>query len=469
MAMLVCSMIFSMMLPVTAATGGGTVSKDYVVGRVAQISDDGIESFEETGLITGSKLSLRISDNIAHLSIMIADDEYIFEVMLLPSKLSPYVETTVVGVAPAFENLASFRIEANAKKIGLMQDCSDLSGKTVLYLGILNDNKNELYYFQVDVSELNMSSIIQSVGEAFLATGYTAEDVERLEVAYLTLSLAKPISDHSEHIFSAEANMSELEGNSCPNQDEDVFTTAFSQLKEDSENGFVKVNTLKSRSLIKGIPDEIYKSGEFDEWIYGWNGWSAKTGYMVYPMSYGLSNNGRLHYVMTYSISTNCNWDTQTFDISFKVTQNCWVLYMIDDDEVMIFDSRARIAVDPSIYYESKTEKGVFTRRYYTITKADSLVERASKVVIGYIPYVKDVAKIYEELKSKGDLTVNKWYPFEDSFELQDAQGKIIKEVKVCAEKLKQIDDYLYLRLEGTGINSINYGYNYSVYDPVWW
>lgn len=89
--------------------------------------------------------------------------------------------------------------------------------------------------------------------------------------------------------------------------------------------------------------------------------------------------------------------------------------------------------------------------------------------MIGYIPYVGDAVKLYETLSGSGDLTKDKWYPYADSYELQASEGKIIKEVFVYAEELKQVNDYIYLRLEGDGIHNISYGFSYNVYDPVWW
>ena len=63
---------------------------------------------------------------------------------------------------------------------------------------------------------------------------------------------------------------------------------------------------------------------------------------------------------------------------------------------------------------------------------------------------------------------VYKTYPYGDSIEAQISEGKIIREVEASAEGLKQISDYLYMELKGSEIDSVDYGYYYTVYDPLW-
>lgn len=467
--LLACAMIFSMAVTVSATGFEHEINRDSIEGRLAEVVDGEIEDFEETEAVTAQDVFLGIDGNTATLSLSIHGDVYSFEALLLPSQLATYTDTTVLGLDSANESLISFRIEKNANLIGLMPNCEHFEGETVLYLGINDVQEEQLYYFQVALSDLDIDSVIDTVNEYSESESYTPEEIERIEVAYLTLSMAKNVNPENKTEFISECSVSAEDGNISADNSVDTLSIGISELKEKSENGFFKMDSPSARSLIYGVPDDVYKSGEFDTWIKKWNGWTAKTGYAVYPMSYGLSNNGRLHYVMTYSISPYINWDTQTFDISFKITQNCWVLYLIESNELMIFDSRARVAADPEIFYSSKTDTGVFIRRYYTITKADTLAARATKFVIGYIPYVSDAVNLYETLSGSGDLTANKWYPFTETYAGQVAENKIIKKVTVYAEGLKQIDDYLYLQLIGVGISNVNYGYNYSVYDPVWW
>lgn len=466
---LICAMIISMASTAAATSFEQEITRSSIGGRLADIINGSIDEFNETEAVTAQEFSLNIDGNTATLSLTILEDNYTFNVLLFPSHLAAYDGEAVVGVESEEENLISFRIEKNAKLIGLMPNCEYLEGETVLYLGIEDAAEEQLYYFQIALPDLNIDAVLADVEELYNENSYTPEEIERIEVAYLTLSMAKSVDPSKKTEFISEFTYNEEDGNISSENAVDTLSIGICELKEKSAEGFVKMDGPSARSLIYGVPDDVYKSGEFDEWIRKWNGWDAKTGYAVYPMSYGLSNNGRLHYVMTYSISPYINWNTQTFDISFKITQNCWVLYLIESNELMIFDSRARVAADPEVFYSSQTDTGVFIRRYYTITKADTLIDRATKFVIGYIPYVSDAVNLYETLSGSGDLTANKWYPFTETYAGQVAENKIIKKVTVHAEGLKQIDDYLYLQLIGVGINSVNYGYNYSVYDPVWW
>lgn len=445
------------------------VTMDAVKGRLAEVEEGKIEDYSTTDSVMATNVSLAIDENKADLSLIIDSQQYSFSILLLPSCLGIYAENTVIGIDSFSDELISFRIEKDAQKIGLMPNCETLEGKTVLYLGVFNDEKNVVYYFQVELRGFDIEVVIQDALEGFEDSGYTNEMMERIEVTYLTLSIAKSTMSDSGSSFSSEIEFTQQDMNLFSGETIDTLSSTISQLKEASNEGFVKTSDMSALSLINGIPDIVYKSGKLDEWKKEWNGWDEKTGYAVYPMSYGLSNSGRLHYVMTYSIPVDIDWDTQEFDIGFKITNNCWVLYMTDTEELTIFDSRARVAADANVYYKSKSDKGVFTRRYYTINKADTWFERASKFVIGYIPYVGDAVKLYETLSGSGDLTKDKWYPYADSYELQASEGKIIKEVFVYAEELKQVDDYIYLRLEGDGIHNISYGFSYNVYDPVWW
>ena len=466
---LICAMIVSLASTASATGFEQEITRSSIEGRLAETTDGSIEEFNETEAVIAQEFSLNIDGNTATLGLTILENNYTFNVLLLPSHLAAYEGLAAVGVESEEGNLISFRIEQNAMLIGLMPNCEHLEGETVLYLGIEDADEEQLYYFQIAIPDLNVNALLADVEELYNENSYTPEEIERIEVAYLTLSMAKNVDLNEKTEFASEITFNEEDGNISTEGAIDTLSIGISELKEKSAEGFVKMDGPSARSLIYGVPDDVYKSGEFDQWIRTWNGWSEKTGYAVYPMSYGLSNNGRLHYVMTYTISPYINWSTQTFDISFKITQNCWVLYLIESNELMIFDSRARVAVDPEVFYSSKTDTGVFIRRYYTVTKADTLIDRATKFVVGYIPYVGDAVNLYETLSSSGDLTANKWYPFTETYAGQVAENKIIKKVTVHAEGLKQIDDYLYLQLIGVGIYSVNYGFNYSVYDPVWW
>lgn len=445
------------------------VTMDYITGRLAEVKENQIEEYGTSDQVIATNMSLAIVENKAELSLVIDSRKYEFSVLLMPSYMGIYEGNTIVGVDSDSEELISFRIEREAYKIGLMQDREMLEGKTVFYLGIFEAEKNIVYYFQVELNGLDIETILQSAQEGFVDSGYTSEMMERIEVAYLTLSVGDFVMKDDSTNLVAEIDFTQQDMSVLMNDTTDMLSSAISQVKDLSKEGFVKMNGKSSRALIKGIPDSVYKSGEFEKWKKVWNGWSEKTGYAVYPMSYGLSNNGRLHYVMTYSISVDCDWDDQIFDIGYRITNNCWVLYMTNTDELTIFDSRARVAVDANVYFKSKSDEGVFTRRYYSLVKADSWIQIATKYVVGHIPYVGMIVDAYDILSGIGDVTEGKWYPFADNYELQVQEGKLIKEVYVYAEKLKQVGDCLYLVLKGDRIKSVSYGFGYSVYDPAWW
>lgn len=438
-------------------------------GRRFENNNGQIESYEQSEIVEGRNFSLAIEGNSACLSLIIDNKQLQFDLLLLPSQFAIYTGNTVIGVCDETTSeckIVSFRIEQNALEIGLMEENIDLVDKTVLFLAIEDTIKREINYFQIPLS-INFPLVYNTVNSRYIDTDYSAAEIEKKEVSYLTLS--NRASDEDTFVSTITTiSESDLSNNAENIDSSDELVDAIKDIKDASQYGFVQLSNSKSKSseLINGIPDDVYKSGAIGVWKKEWSGWDKKTGYAVYPMYYAGTSN-RIHYVMTYSISKDSDFSNQEFDIGFKITENCWVLYLVEDDEVAIYDSRARVAVDPQITCISNTERGVFTRRYYTIVKADTLIDRASKIIIGYIPYLGDVATIYETLTSNDDLTQNHVYPYGDNFEQQEDEKKIIQEVSVCAEGLKQIDDYLYLKLCGDSISSVNYSFSYTIYDPI--
>lgn len=468
----VVSLFLAVMMIFSLSTVAFATSNNLEVpafeGRSFDKNNGEVESYELSQSIVGENLSLTFEGSRANLSLNLDNKLLEFELLLLPSQFATYIGNTIVGVCEESTegyNIASFRIEQSALEIGLMEDNLDLVNKTVLYLAVEDALQNKISYFQVALS-LDFPLVYNVVSNQYNEAEYSVSEVEKIEVSYLTFSNRSSDMNNPVSTITIEGESDMSNANEEYTESADELVNAINDIKDASQYGFVQMSNPKSRALITGIPDSVYKSGTFGVWKKVWNGWTQKTGYAVYPMQYAGTSN-RIHYVMTYRISQKADFDNQEFDISFMITQNCWVLYLVADDEVGIFDSSARVAVDPKITYVSNTEKGVFTRRYYTIVKADTLVDRASKVIIGYIPYLGDVETIYETLTSNSDLTKDRWYPYGDNFDIQEEEDKIIQEVSVCAEGLKQIDDYLLLKLEGDSIDDVSYSFSYSVYDPV--
>lgn len=466
----VVSLFLAILMILSLSTVASATSTNFEIptfeGKRFDKVNDEVDHYMLSQSIAGENLSLIFEGNSANLSLELDNEFLEFELLLLPSQFAAYVGNTIIGVCEESTDgysIASFRIERSALEIGLMEDNLDLVNQTVLFLAIEDAVQNEISYFQVALS-IDFTHLYNVVYNQYDDTEYSVSEVEKIEVSYITFSNRSSNVNNSVSTITIEGESDMSDADMEYTESSDELSNAIDDIKDASQYGFVKMTNPKSRSLINGIPDEVYKSGAFFEWKKRWNGWTQRTGYAVYPMQFAGTSN-RLHYVMTYRISLDIDYANQEFDISFMITQNCWVMYLVESDEVGIYDSRARLAADPKITFVSNTERGVFTRRYYTIVKADTLIDRAKKIIVGYIPYLGDVATIYETLTSSGDLTKDKWYPYGDNFDIQEDEGKIIQEVSVYAEGLKQINDYLLLKLEGDSISSVSYSFSYNVYD----
>lgn len=445
-SILIGTMILSSSIVAQAATPPYNIST--VSGRSFSVENSQLEPYETSEIVKAENFNLVTNGTSADLTLELDSNTLDFHLELLPSQFGLYKGNTIIGVSSEYisnYNIVNFRIEKSANQIALMQENLSLANTTVLFLGLNNSLTNEVSYFQIELDGFDFDSIYEVVNRQFDTSSYTSEDVESIEVSYLTMAPAKKARNSTATTFTETGTLAESDGNVENTTENGSLSDALESLKQTSDNGFINVNA-RASSLINGIPDAVYKSGDFDVWQHGWNGWDVKTGYMVYPMRYAGTDN-RLHYVMTFSIPQNINWDTQTFDIGFRVTNNCWVLYNAYTGDLGIFDSSARVAADVDVHYTSNSYRGVFTRRYYTLNKNGSNAKNIAKVVIGYIPYLSDIANIYETLTSSDATTTNKTYPFGDNIEAQISEGKIIREVEVSAEGLKQISDYLYMEL----------------------
>lgn len=465
---IVCMIIILNVGTVAQAATAMPAEKQTTDGRMFSVDAGYVESYETSEPVSAENVNVDINGGSAILELEINGCQLNYQIKLLPSQFGMYKGNTIIGIAQNRSyaySVVNFRIERNANQIALMQDNLSLENKTVLFLGLYNSAENRIVYFQIELEHFDFDSIYNEVYTEFENSTYSSEDVERIEVSYLTMAVAKQERTSNVTTFTETGTALASDGNIDNVAGSDVLSDTLDDIKEMSKNGLIN---LDSRSLITGVPDNVFKSGDFDKWVHGWSGWNSKTGYMVYPMRYAGTEN-RLHYVMTFSISQSVNFDTQKFDMGFKVTNNCWVLYNIYNRDLGVFDSSARIAVDPEVWYKSNSQRGVFTRSYYTFNKEDSMMKNIAKVIIAYIPYLSNFYDSYETLTAKESTLTNKVYPYPDNYDNQKAQGELINELHAGAEGLKAIRDYLYMELTGSEIQSVTYNFTYSVYDPVWW
>ena len=450
-----------------------TVRISNISGRKFPVSNGHVQSYGLSQPAEAEDLSLCIASNHAKLSVIIGGKQLDFDIQLLPSQFAIYKGNTIIGVQSNIDpeyKIASFRIEHSAYEIGLMEDNLELSNKTVLFLGVEHLPNSEIFYFQVEIF-IDFAAIYAEVSRCYCSTEYTPADIEKIEISYLTL---RPVSNDGNQskrqsvpttISSKFLDATAVRSNSTA-KEFDELSTAIERIKNASKDGFVKVNNTRGDSLINGIPDDIYKSGALEVWKRAFDPFSTGVGYLVYPMQYAGTPN-RLHYAMTFMLTKSLDYPGQEFDIGFRITQNCWVLYYAADDEVVIFNSQARAAVDVELSYETDDEYGVFTRRRYSLVKADTLWDLASKIVTGYYPTANAISLIYETITGGEALENNADYHYGDNYAQQVNQEEIVKKVTVLAEGLRQVGDYITLTLKGNSITTAYYLLRYWPYDPL--
>lgn len=462
---LVITMILSSSIVFEGATSPFYIAK--ATGRSFSIEQGQLEEYESSEVVEAKDINLDIEGAIIDLTLELENDVLNFQLELFPSQFGPYKGNTVIGVSTRENlnyNIVNFRIEKNANSIALMKENLFLTNATVLFLALRSVSTNEIFYFQIELKNFDFEVLLEAANTQFTNSMYTVKDMEMIEVSYLTMNSTKSVRSLNSTTFTKTGTISKVEGNIKCDVEDDTLSDTLNDLKEMCKNGLINVNT-RASSLINGVPDEIYKKGAFDEWQSGFNGWGTKTGYEVYTTRYGGTDN-RFNYVMTFSIPQTIDWDDQIFDIGFRITNNCVVLYNVYTQYLGVFDSSAYITVDANVHYASNSYNGVFTRRYYTSNKNSYELSNITKVIVGYVPYLADIAYLYEELTASSATTTNKVYPYGDNIEAQASEGKIVREVGVCEKGLKQKTDFLYMKLNGSKIEDVDYGYKYTCYAP---
>lgn len=239
--------------------------------------------------------------------------------------------------------------------------------------------------------------------------------------------------------------------------------------KESEEKGKVKVKSgPKLAAAVNGVPDAVLRTSTIGQYVHSFN-WTSQSGYVIYPMNFAGTSN-RYLYVATFFIPLNVQYSTQSFDIGFKITNNVAITYNMYDYTYYVDAGYKRIAFNSTVFMRSTSNNGVFIERFHTLNLNGYDKSNIAKAVIAYIPYLGAAYESYETLTASGATTTNKPYPFTGSnYTQQSQQGKIIKEVSETVNGLNIPEDYTFLKLKGNAVNNVTYGYNYSVYDPVWW
>jgi hypothetical protein len=445
---------------VQEAINGYTFLQDEIHSKVVQSE---LESD-----VSLCNFKIQFNENLETISADIMGDityNYKGEIELYQSNMQHNLNNVIVGKDANNDDysIINFRLEKVAESITLLKPNLALEGKTVLNLAIANKHENKIYYFQIEIKDINFDSIYNSIKSISYKTD--DEELSKMEMKQMTF-------ENSSKIFGIDNKTSSVlkynliqdektgvnkmdilndEDYETINIEEDTFNNLAQQTKE---LGRLHYEDLKTRSLLTSVPDSIFKSGEFDKGHFGGDSWNSRR-YYYYPMRFAGTDN-RLTYVMSYTTPDSANNSIQEYDLSFKVRDNVWVLYNVYNEELGIFDERGRIEADAKITYKIKSSdtKGVFTRRYYTYVRGAYDKKNIYKLVVGYIPYANEIDKIYSAITAKSETATHKWFPWEDNYEEQKADEYIVKEVTVEAKDLKKTNDYLYLKLKGDHITS---------------
>lgn len=315
-------------------------------------------------------------------------------------------------------------------------------GNTVLSLGIKEKKTNDIYYLQQSIDNANIKQMIADAKLELNASDHDNESMQDLELYYLLLGQDPTKIDRKKVTESFE-----IDGLKTP-----------IDVTKDYKGIF---GTVDGR-----VPDSIFKSGPFDEWDFYTN-WNVAAPYhYVYATFRFAGTENRLTYIALFNLVRNNNFSTQSFSFNFDLVENVSVLYNVYNDEIFLFGDNNRLrGNDIEIYNESNTINGIFWSREYHGRTTGSFLNNITKAVLIWVEPASKIVSSIEELTAPTQTQTGTKYTYQSTVEGQEqAYGHIINYVGLYdSGSIKNNDDYLLIEADGTGIDSINQGFSYTI------
>ncbi|MFI3238758.1 MAG: hypothetical protein R3Y47_12170 [Lachnospiraceae bacterium] len=414
-----------------------------------------------------SNLNIEISGNKAILSAQLEEKDMEFEVLFYQSELGYNSSNSMFGLSSEESSgfrLTKFTIENDAHSFNLMAPNADMAGDKVITLGFYNSENENTSYFQFTANELVLPEVTITDEDMFdyELANFSAELYE--EVIQDIYSLDMQVSSE----FTTEGYSNDLNSATLLNDiasEEDYFSDSkehkyFDYLLEESQNGPISLQT-NARSLIDDIPDYLYESDTY-KWTTKAGAYTQETtnvsrsiGYAIYHMPDTFTGNV-LNYVMRFEAFSNINFSSQSFIHTYEVTHNVWIQYNEYQDSIYVFDDRAwnaRIEAEANTYVESNNNDGYFTHFVSSSISHGSIMTNILRAIIAWVPKLSEAVTSIEEITSGTKITTGSQHPTD----------KYALKVEAVMDHIKYPDDHVTIQGIGTQINSVNYGYSFTV------
>lgn len=421
------------------------------------------------------QVELTLNNNTLSIQTNIDNNELDFEMVLYPSQMQINANNKLLAISNNNSNtefeILKFTIEKNADESNLLETNIELKGKTVVSFAIYNTTTLEEYYVQFPIEDLDFERVYDDADFHFSEDNIDTDVVLNTEIAYFSL---QPLDDFTQSFSTIDdMNFGNSESASVDNEDsnseliQDLQGETLDRMIEDSKNEPIDLS-LQTYSLISNIPDSVYKKQTNGTWTNSTTGYDKEgnmVGYTVYHMNDSYSGNV-MNYVLRYYCTSKFEWNSNEFQTSFNLSHNVWVQYIKSKNSVVVFDDRAsnaRIKISPEIHISvdtSEDKDGYFVSRVTNAYKNGSMATKIARLIIGYVPYLKDVDKIYTTLSDKKYTENNNRKWFEKNY-TKEVRAQI-KDIKYAPNNKGYAQDYIGISISAKNVNAIKYGNSWT-------
>lgn len=433
------------------------------VKGIQSVSVDAINPVESAAALNlnAEEVSMRVEGNTIQVGMHVNGDNVAFALMMYPSKLGVDSQNRMIGVenesSSSRYSIIRFVIEKEASHMYLFKPNSAWLGKTVVNLGIADNENGKVYVVQFNTDQFDFETMYNSISPG----GYSDRELLDKEISYFSLQTPSEIENSFKKINEITVKGSGFGSGENVEKFEDTEGTFLDELVDSGE--FVNVN---SRNLVADIPDYLYETQENGEWTIDKHDWSNGTqvGYMVFHMNDPMTQNV-LNYAARYYATAAYNWPSERFDISFNLTHNLWVQYIHATGNIGFFDDRpsnGRIVIDADIYLKANEggSTGYFTQVTHNAYKEGNILGKVARFLVSKVPYVGGIQGALEALSGAALSTGSSYY----------LEGDNVVEMHSGLDGLRYArnntgsgaSDYVGMTAYGAGITYIHYGYEYS-------
>ncbi len=299
------------------------------------------------------KIFMEVDEALIRLNIPALGEKASFSLKIYPSTMGMDCANKIIGVEQ--DNLsnryriARFIIEKSASHLYLFKPNSDLLNKTIVHLGIIDTTTGEVYLTQFAGNQFDYDTMYSKLSNG----SYTDTELANIELSYFSMQTLSEL----ECSFSNVENMT-------------VSGSGSVSVNDVSSNKQFEDTQGKILDEIENIPDSVYAAQENGKWTQNTLDWEdgAQVGYLVYHMN-DIGTGNVLNYVLRYYIAANCNWDSQSFDISYNLTHHLWIQSWSESNAIIIqniqpSDARILADADLTLIANEGDRLGYFTSAY---------------------------------------------------------------------------------------------------------